>query len=134
MKSITLYEYKNSPLNHLDPFSKLLYILTVLIIPIILGITNTKLLFIGISLFLLAISKILKKIVPLLTFSGIIIITAVIIQGMFYVKNVNIAITIGPIKFYKEGLLFAYHIYNKANRLNRFICSCRFFTSSWLRS
>lgn len=110
MKSITLYEYKNSLLNHIDPFSKLLYIFSVLIIPIILGITNTKLLFIGVSLFLLAFSKVLKKVVPLLTFSGIIIITAVIIQGMFYVKNANVAITIGPVIFYREGLLFAYHI------------------------
>lgn len=110
MKSITLYEYKNSLLNHIDPFSKLLYILTVNLIPIVLSLEIAKIICIGISILLLLISRVFRKSIPLLTFSAIIILTAVIIQGMFRAGNVTKLFTIGPLIFYKEGLLFAYHL------------------------
>ncbi|BCN32482.1 energy-coupling factor transporter transmembrane component T family protein [Anaeromicropila herbilytica] len=110
MKSITLYEYKNSFLNHIDPFCKLLYILAALSIPLILGVSVTKLIFIAISIFLIISNKVFKKVIPLFTFSAIIILTAIIIQGLFYSNNKHIILQLGPLKFYKEGLLFAYHI------------------------
>lgn len=110
MKAITLYEDKNSLLNKIDPFSKLLYVLVTIIIPIIIGIKDIKIVFIITSLMLLITNKVIKKIIPLLSFAVIIILTAVIIQGMFRAGNITVAFRLGPMVFYKEGLIFAYQI------------------------
>ena len=50
------------------------------------------------------------KAFPLLAFSFTIILTVVIIQGIFNQKNMTVLFSLGPIHFYKEGLLYAAHI------------------------
>ena len=64
----------------------------------------------GISLVLLLIAKVFKKVIPLISFSLIILLSIIIIQGLFNADNKNTAFHIGSIIFYKEGLLFALEI------------------------
>ncbi|NSB90995.1 CbiQ family ECF transporter T component [Clostridium saccharobutylicum] len=110
MKSISLYEDKNSVINMLAPMTKVIYIITALIVPFILSSRIISLAFIGISILILIIGKVLKKIVPIVGFSAIIVLSVIIIQGLFRAGNVTPLFSIGPAIFYKEGLLFALDI------------------------
>jgi len=110
MKSISLYEEKNSVLNAIAPETKILYIAAALLLPALFGNKMVSLFFIICSVTLLAISKVLKKTLPLLGVSGFILLTVVIIQGLFRAGNVTPFLTLGKVIFYREGLMFALKI------------------------
>ncbi|WP_342757035.1 energy-coupling factor transporter transmembrane component T [Kineothrix sedimenti] len=122
MKSISLYEEKGSLLNKMAPESKILYIVVALLLPAIMGSKWISVGFIVISACLLLISKVLKKTVPILSISGFVLLTVVIIQGIFRAGNVTPVFSIGPISFYKEGLGFALGIV--INVLNILLSFC----------
>ncbi|MDD2979612.1 MAG: energy-coupling factor transporter transmembrane component T [Hespellia sp.] len=107
MKSISLYEEKNSTLNHLDSGCKMLYMVAAILVPALIGNKWANVAVIILSVFLLAISKVLRKTVPVLSVSGIVILTIVIIQGMFRAGNTTVVLQLGPAAFYKEGLLYS---------------------------
>lgn len=122
MKSISLYEEKGSILNKLAPESKILYIIVALLLPAIVGSKIVSLIFIVCSIFLLLVSKVLKKTLPILGVSGFVLLTVVIIQGLFRAGNVEPVLSLGPVIFYKEGLLFAMEIV--VNVLNILLSFC----------
>ncbi|MEG2511873.1 MAG: energy-coupling factor transporter transmembrane component T [Acetivibrio sp.] len=122
MKSISLYEEKGSLLNKLAPESKIFYIMTALFLPIIVGSKTVSVVFIATSVILLLFSKVLKKTLPILGVSGFILLTVVVIQGLFRAGNVTCVLHFGPIAFYKEGLLFALTIV--INVLNILLSFC----------
>lgn len=107
MKSLSLYEDKQSFLNGLTPGCKALYIIAALIIPAMLGNELVSVGFIILSILLLVQSKVIRKTLPILAVSGFVLLTVVIIQGMFRDGNETVVLVLGPIVFYKEGLLFA---------------------------
>lgn len=110
MKSINLYENKNSFLNGLTPGVKALYVLTAMSIPAILDSNLLKIDFILISIALLLTSGVLKKTYPMIIVSGLIMVTVVLVQGLFGIKNVTPVWTVGPLVFYQEGLITALEI------------------------
>ncbi len=110
MKSISLYEDKNSVINMLAPMTKVIYIIAALIVPFLLDLKMISIVFIGISILVLILGKVLKKVVPIIGFSAIVVLSVVIIQGLFRAGNVTVLFSIGPAVFYKEGLLFALDI------------------------
>lgn len=110
MKSISLYEDKNSVINMLAPMTKVIYIIAALIVPFLLYSKTISIVFIGISILILIIGKVLKKVVPIVAFSAIVVLSVIIIQGLFRAGNVTPLFSIGPAVFYKEGLLFALDI------------------------
>ena len=110
MKSISLYEDKNSVINMLAPMTKVIYIIAALIVPFLLDSNTISVVFIGISILVLIIGKVLKRVVPIVGFSSIIVLSVIIIQGLFRAGNVTPLFSIGPAVFYKEGLLFALDI------------------------
>lgn len=110
MKSISLYEEKGSILNKLAPESKILYIIIALLLPVITGSKIVSVIFIVCSICLLLFSKVLRKTLPILGVSGFVLLTVVIIQGLFRAGNVTPVLPLGPVTFYKEGLLFAMDI------------------------
>lgn len=124
MNSISLYEEKNSFLNRRIPETKFLYILAALLIPVILKNKWGGVFFILLSLCLLITSKVIKKTLPLLGFSGIVLLTVFLIQGMFYHKNITLIFQIGIIHFYQEGVFFALNIIK--NVLNILLSFCVF--------
>ena len=107
MKSISLYENKATPIHQLEPLSKLCYIVCVLLIPIIWHSRMVTLAMIILSLSLLMLGKVLRKTFPIMGCSLIVIMTVVIIQGLFRAENVTPFLKLGPFVFYKEGLRFA---------------------------
>ena len=77
------------------------------IVPLFLADKRATATFIFISVIILLIGKVLKRTTPMLIFSGLILITVVIVQGIFRQGNVTPVFKIGAVVFYKEGLLFA---------------------------
>lgn len=107
MKSISLYVDQGSWLNKMHPYTKLLYILTAVMIPLIGGKFILFPLMIACSLCLLASGGILKRALPLVAFSFTLIVVIFLIQGLFNHNNESVLISIGVITFYKEGVFYA---------------------------
>lgn len=110
MKILSLYQEGSSIIHKIDPLSKLLFILVAILVPIILGTLFSSFVFLIISLLLIIISGTIKKLLPIVGFSSIILLTVVVIQGLFYYDNRIPVFNIGSIVFYKEGLLYALSI------------------------
>ena len=110
MKSISLYVDKDTYLTRLHPFAKMLYIVAAISVPLITGTLWMFGVFIAVSLGLLISGKIMKKVFPLIAFSFTIIATVFLIHGLFNRENQNVLAALGPLKFYKEGLLYASRI------------------------
>lgn len=93
--------------NAIDPITKLLMILDMAL----LSFSSTNLLFQGGLIFvatgLLLFSKLSSTTVKALGFSLFLILTMLVIQGLFYSRNQTLLFSIVGIKFYKEGLLYA---------------------------
>lgn len=107
MKSISLYKNHGSWLNSLHPYTKLIYVLTAIVIPLIAGKLWLFPIFIITSIVLLAISKCFKQTLSLIAFSFTIIIVIFLIQGLFYAGNTTEAFRIFKLVFYQEGVLKA---------------------------
>ena len=107
MKGISLYEALQTPIHQLEPLSKLLYVVTVLVLPIIWSNRWITVGCIVLSLILLIVGKVLRKTLPIISCSFILILTVVVIQGLFRAENRTPVCQIGTLIFYKEGLLFA---------------------------
>lgn len=110
MKSISLYVDNGSYLNKMHPYTKLLYVLAAIAIPLIGGKLWLFPIVIGVSLVLLISGRILKKALPLIGFSITLIIVIFIIQGLFHYNNESLLFNIGSIGVYKEGVLYATRI------------------------
>lgn len=122
MKSISLYEEKGTMLNRTAPESKLLYILTAILVPALTGSRWAGIAFIVLSAILLLTGRVLQKTLPIIGVSGFVLLTVVIIQGMFRVGNVTPVFRLGGLVFYREGLLFALGIV--INILNILLSFC----------
>lgn len=110
MKSISLFVDNGVYLTRLHPFTKLLYILTAIAVPLLWGQLFVYAIFIASSMLILASGKLLKKALPLIAFSFTILLTIFIIHGLFHQGNENVLFSIGKIHFYREGLSYALHI------------------------
>ncbi len=107
MKSISLYVDNGTWLTKVHPFTKLLYVLTAILIPVILGSHLSFALMICASICILASAKILRKAMPLIAFSFTIILVVFIIHGLFHHGNTTPLLTLGRVVFYREGVLYA---------------------------
>ena len=110
MKSISLYVDQDTYLTRMHPFTKLCYIVTAIACSLIIGKVWAFGLFVGISLVMLISGKIIRKVFPLIAFSFTILITIFLIHGLFNHENANLLFALGPLKFYREGMLYALHI------------------------
>lgn len=107
MKSISLYEDKGSKLNKTAPESKILYILSAISVPALLGTRWAGIGFITLSVILLLSGKVVRKTLPLLGVSGFVLFTVLIIQGLFWQENTTPLFSFGPVIFYQEGVNYA---------------------------
>ncbi|SFG15526.1 energy-coupling factor transporter transmembrane component T family protein [Oribacterium sp. WCC10] len=110
MKSISLYTDNGSWIVRLHPFSKLFYLIAAILIPLISGHLWMFAVTVLASISFLMSSHMLRKAVPLIAFSFTIILTIFIIQGIFFKDNTSVLLTLGPLSFYKEGLLYSSRI------------------------
>lgn len=107
MKAISLYVPEDTFIHKVDPVTKLFYIAAAVIIPVIAPTQAGAYICLAVSLLIILSGKILKKVLPLISFSAIILVTVVLIQGLFMLDNKTAVFSIGPLTFYKEGLTYA---------------------------
>jgi energy-coupling factor transport system permease protein len=106
-KVLSLYAERDTLVHKVNPVNKILYILVAIAVPVILPYIPTGLAFIFTSIVVLLIGKVFKKVIPLVEFSLLILLSIFVIQGLFYTGNKIVAFNIGRLKFYKEGLMYA---------------------------
>lgn len=94
-------------MHKIDPITKMLYIILAIAIPVILPSRIIALTFIALSLIFLCIGKVLKRVVPIIGFSFIVLLSVILIQGLFKAGNKTELFRFGSLIFYKEGLLYA---------------------------
>lgn len=128
MKSITLYVDNGAYLTKLHPYTKLLYILTAISTPLLIGQLWGFCAFILCNILILVSARLLKRAIPLIIFSFTILLTIFIIHGLFNYQNVTVLWKIGPICFYKEGVLYATRI--GLNILNMLLSFATFVLST----
>jgi energy-coupling factor transport system permease protein len=107
LKSISLFTERDSIVHDVDPITKLLYILFAILIPIIQPSFTISFLCVGLSIVLLILAKVFRKSLSVFGFVLIVLMTVVIIQGLFKPENETVLFHIGPFAMYKEGLLYA---------------------------
>lgn len=107
MKNISLYVERDTYLTKLHPFAKLLYIAAAVSLPLISGEKWLFAVTIAVSLGFLVSGKVIHKVFPLIVFSFSIVITVFLIHGLFRAGNRTILFELGPLRFYREGVLYA---------------------------
>ncbi|MDI6600589.1 MAG: energy-coupling factor transporter transmembrane component T [Thermoanaerobacteraceae bacterium] len=110
MRTLSLYQEGDSIIHKIDPITKIIFVLITILIPIIMGTLNSAFAFLIISLTLVIIAGVIKKVLPIVGFTSIILVTVIIIQGLYYFNNRTPFFAIGTVVFYKEGLLYALEI------------------------
>ncbi|MGE5629974.1 MAG: energy-coupling factor transporter transmembrane component T family protein [Caulobacteraceae bacterium] len=110
MKSLSLYQERNTIIHKIDPISKLFYIVAAIAIPVIIPARTAALACMAFSILLLLAGRVFRKVIPIISFSMIVLLSIIVIQGLFYPGNKNPLFAVGSIVFYKEGLLYALQI------------------------
>lgn len=110
VKSISLYAERDTVIHDIDPITKIYYILFAVLIPIILPTFTITVICVAVSITLLSIARVLRNTLPVFGFVFLVLITVVIIQGLFKPENETALFHIGPFTMYKEGLLYAFMI------------------------
>lgn len=128
MKSLSLYQENGTVLNKLHSDIKLLYAVAAILVPILISGFLSYACTIVISLILLACGRVLKKAAPVVSVSSVVLLTIVIIQGMFYSANSIEVFRIGPAVFYQEGLLYSLGIVLNVFNILLAICVLIFST------
>ena len=107
MKNMTLYVEKDSLIHNVDPLTKLLFIVISIATTYILPTHSIVIGVLAFTLVLLMTGKVLRNILPVIGVSLFLIISIIIIQGMFHPESATILFVIGPFIFYKEGIAIA---------------------------
>jgi len=110
MKSISLFRDNGSWLIGIHPFTKLLYIAAAIAAPLLWGGLWAFAAAICASAVILASARLLRRALPLLTFALTLIVVIFLIHGLFSQKNVTPLFTLGFLRFYREGTLYALRI------------------------
>ncbi|MFL0248972.1 energy-coupling factor transporter transmembrane component T family protein [Clostridium neuense] len=110
MKTLSLYEKKDTAIHKIDPITKVLYIILVIAVPIILPSKIISIVFLFLTLMILCMGKVLKRVVPIIGFSFIVLVSVIVIQGLFRAGNKTELFKLGSLVFYKEGLSYAFEI------------------------
>lgn len=107
MKALSLYQDNGTFVHAVDPISKIFYIVAAILIPAVLTGLTPGLAMLAVSFVLLALARVLRKVIPLIGFSFLVLISVVIIQGMFYSGNREVVFSLWHVAFYREGLAFS---------------------------
>lgn len=110
MKTLSLYEKRDTIIHKVDPITKILYIILAIAVPIILPDKVVALILLIFSIIFLSVGKVLKRVIPIIGFSFIVLLSVIVIQGMFKAGNKTVLFSLGGLHLYKEGLSYAVDI------------------------
>ncbi|ODN30931.1 energy-coupling factor transporter transmembrane component T family protein [Fervidobacterium thailandense] len=104
MRVLSLYVERDTLVHRLAPFTKLMFALTSTVVTFLFPSIVVGGVFLGLSVFLTSVAKVLKYLTNLLFVVLVLSISIVVIQGMFYVGNRTSLFSLFGITFYSEGL------------------------------
>ncbi|HPV63190.1 MAG TPA: energy-coupling factor transporter transmembrane component T [Fervidobacterium sp.] len=107
MKVLSLYVENDTFIHKLEPITKLLYARISIVITFLFPSIMVGAVFVAFSLLLAISAKVFKRMLLLLNVVLIVLLSMVIIQGLFYRQNVTPAFKLWGLTFYKEGLLYS---------------------------
>lgn len=107
MKQLSLYHHRDTVIHNIDAISKIIYMIAAIFIPIILSSKLAGVVAIAFSVVILLIGKVLKKVIPLIAFIALVLLSVILIQGFVRQGNKEVIFNIAGVKFYKEGIYFA---------------------------
>ncbi|EST10516.1 energy-coupling factor transporter transmembrane component T family protein [Sporolactobacillus laevolacticus] len=107
MTSISLYVDKKSIVHDVDFLTKLIYCCVFIVAPIITGAVILGTFSFLVSLILIISAGALKKLMPIAALSLFVLLSVIIIQSAFIQGYHDVLFTIGPVHFYREGLIHA---------------------------
>jgi energy-coupling factor transport system permease protein len=108
VKSISLYQPKDTFIHQgVDPFTKLIYFFCSMVAAFAVPTLWGAALMLLIHFVLLAWARELKRAFQFILGSLFLLVTIFVIQGLFNPDNRTLLFTIGPVRVYQEGLLFA---------------------------
>lgn len=110
MKTMSLYQERDTLVHKISPISKIMYIIVVILLLILVPLREVMLASVLLSFLIIISARVLRKVIPIIGFSSIVLISVVIIQGLFNLGNKTVLFSIANIVFYKEGLLYALDI------------------------
>ncbi len=110
MKAFSLYVDKKTFVHQWDTITKICYIVCVCVLPAIGRGLWVSFFCIGFSVFLLLCAGVFRSTLRIYGFVSLILLTVVLIQGLFWIKNETLAFHVLGLSFYKEGLLKSLHI------------------------
>lgn len=122
IKALSLYQDRTSLVHTIDPITKLVFILFSLSFPLILQNIYWS---VGILIFcilLLLLGKVFKQTLPILGLSFLLLLSILVIQGLYSPKNETLFFSVGFIRFYEEGLLVAVRIILRVTTLLCSVC------------
>lgn len=102
-----LYQSNNSVIQKLNPITKLLYIITIIAFLIIIPAPRVNIACLLTSMTILIIGRVFWRLIPFIGINITVLISIIIIQGLFMAGNKTLLLQIGPLRFYQEGLNYA---------------------------
>ncbi|MBP3038690.1 energy-coupling factor transporter transmembrane protein EcfT [Bacillaceae bacterium Marseille-Q3522] len=107
MHSMSLFVEKNTPVHKMDPITKILYTFVVIAVLLLLPTIPVAISIAVVTFGILCIGKVLRNFLPILAFSGVLMISIIVVQTFFHSGSTTLLWTIGSFTIYKEGLLIA---------------------------
>src|SRR5690625_7835202 len=85
MNSMTLYVERNSIVHKMDPITKMIYVIVSIAVTYILPVHLFVVIVTSITLLLLILGKVFRKILPIIGVSILLIISIIIVFGIFHI-------------------------------------------------
>lgn len=107
MNSLSLYHDNDNYIYKIDPITKIIFVISIIAVTYLIPTIPGSLITLLSCVVVLLLAKVLRKTVPLLSVSALVLVSIALIQGLFYGGNKTPLLEIGPVIFYKEGTLYA---------------------------
>lgn len=107
MKQFSLYQPRDSFIHKLDPIDKILYVFAAVAVSFVIAAPNAILICLLFSGVILLIGRVLPKVIPLMIYSILVLLSVIIIQGLYMAENRTPLLIIGALVFYREGTGYA---------------------------
>ena len=107
MKSLSLYQEGDNLIYRVDPITKMFFVILAIVVPYILPSLTIASVSLAVCVLILSFARVLRKTIPLIGVSLLVLVSIALIQGLFYGDNATELFSLGPVVFYQEGLLYA---------------------------
>ena len=107
MGSISLYQPNDTFVHRLNPINKILYVVAVVVFVFAIPEPKAHLASLFLQIVVLWRARVIRNALPLAGYSSVILLSVLIVQGLYLAENQTPLLILGPVTFYKEGVIYA---------------------------